>query len=92
MRHFLPVKYSNYTSSIAQLRARVQRKLRKNDKNPHPFGMGAVGASGQAKGARSRGWSCSPFRAAATVSATREKSATREVGLPRGSSWRKGTK
>lgn len=43
-------------------------------------------------GPRSRGCSCSPRRAAVTVSVTLVISATREVGFPTGSSWRKGTK
>ena len=43
-------------------------------------------------GPSSRGWSCLPSRAAATVSVTLVISATREVGFPTGSSWRKGTK
>ena len=38
------------------------------------------------------GWNCRPSKAHSAASATREKSATREVGFFSGSSWRKGTK
>ena len=43
-------------------------------------------------GPSSRGWSCTPSRAAATVSGALRRSATREAGFPAGSSCRKGTK
>ena len=38
------------------------------------------------------GWNCRPSKAHSAASATREKSATREVGFFSGSSWPKGTK
>ena len=41
---------------------------------------------------RRMGWSCSPRRAASTVSSRSVKSAWRERGLRAGSSWPKGTK
>ena len=41
---------------------------------------------------RRMGWSCSPRRAASTVSASRRKSAWRERGFFAGSSCPKGTK
>ena len=50
------------------------------------------GDSHSPAGPNSRGCICSPRRAAATVAVTSPISATREVGLPTGSSWRKGTK
>ena len=50
------------------------------------------GDSHSPAGPSSRGCICSPRRAAATVAVTSPISATREVGLPTGSSWRKGTK
>ncbi len=43
-------------------------------------------------GGRRMGWSWRPSIAAATVSSSREKSATREQGFFSGSSWPKGTK
>ncbi len=75
-----------------------ERKSRPFKKGPKAAGLRTLRTSSiiyeanQFVGPRTSGWSCRPSSAAATVSGTREKSATREVGLPMGSSCRKGTK
>ena len=55
-------------------------------KKDRPRRASAPGAVLSHLGPRSTGWTCLPSRAASTASFMREKSATREVGFPTGSS------